>query len=207
MLTAVPGRQADVSLARASVGVLVRRVWEALEGRECTSADRAWLKIMLPPNEYELWSRLGGYEQAHALRTALELERLLADTPRVERITWIAVALLCDIGKLASNVSLPERMLALVHWQIRVNRDGAALEGGATGIEAPGWAVPAARRTGRPHDSRGGRRRSDRTVVRASSGHGVARRIRDPATDRHRADSVRRKIGGAILPAALFPGR
>jgi hypothetical protein len=91
---------------------LVRRFFGALRPGGAGPAERAWVETVLEPGEYALWARQPGHDQRHTAEVARQVEAALAHGPHATDPRWPACALLHDIGKLASGLSIPARVLA-----------------------------------------------------------------------------------------------
>jgi hypothetical protein len=109
--------------------------WRHLAGRFFGSlrpggpapADRAWVETVLEPAELALWARQPGHDQRHTVDVARQVEAALAGGPHAGDTRWPACALLHDIGKLASGLGVPHRVLATLVG--RVTRGAVAARG------------------------------------------------------------------------------
>jgi hypothetical protein len=93
-------------------GHLARRFFGALRPGGPSEEDRAWVEAVLEPGELALWARQPGYDQRHSAGVARQVEAALAPGPHAGDTRWLACALLHDIGKLASGLGIPNRVLA-----------------------------------------------------------------------------------------------
>ena len=93
-------------------GHLARRFFGALRPGGPSGEDRAWVESVLEPGEFALWARQPGHDQRHSAGVARQVEAALAGGPHAGDTRWPACALLHDIGKLASGLSVPARVLA-----------------------------------------------------------------------------------------------
>ena len=93
-------------------GHLARRFFGALRPGGPSQEDRAWVEAMLEPAEFALWARQPGHDQRHSAGVARQVEAALAGGPHADDSRWPACALLHDIGKLASGLGVPARVLA-----------------------------------------------------------------------------------------------
>ena len=93
-------------------GHLAGRFFGALRPGGPTEADRAWVESVLEPAEYGLWARQPGHDRRHSAEVARHVEAALAGGPHAGDPRWPACALLHDIGKLASGLGIPGRVLA-----------------------------------------------------------------------------------------------
>jgi putative nucleotidyltransferase with HDIG domain len=95
-------------------GHLARRFFGALRPGGPSEEDRAWVESVLQPPEYALWARQPGHDRRHTVEVARQVEAALAGGPHAGDSRWPACALLHDIGKLASGLGIPARVLATV---------------------------------------------------------------------------------------------
>jgi hypothetical protein len=93
-------------------GHLAGRFFGALRPGGPSAEDRAWIETVLEPGEYALWARQPGHDRRHTAQVARHVEAALAGGPHAGDSRWPACALLHDIGKLASGLSIPHRVLA-----------------------------------------------------------------------------------------------
>jgi hypothetical protein len=93
-------------------GHLAGRFFGALRPGGPSQADRAWVEAVLSPEEYTLWARQPGHDRRHSAGVARRVEAALAGGPHADDSRWLACALLHDIGKLASGLGIPARVLA-----------------------------------------------------------------------------------------------
>jgi hypothetical protein len=99
-------------LPRATFPELVGRAVAAAIRPRSDPADRGWAESILTPAEFGLWVRQSDYDQHHAIRVARRVERRLASTAYAGDMLWASAALMHDVGKCESNLSLPERAIA-----------------------------------------------------------------------------------------------
>ncbi|MGH9010601.1 MAG: hypothetical protein ACRDYF_12255 [Acidimicrobiia bacterium] len=99
-------------MKREPWGHLARRFFGALRPGGPSPADRAWVESVLDPGEFALWARQPGHDQRHSACVARQVEAVLADGSHAGDTRWLACALLHDIGKLASGLGVPARVLA-----------------------------------------------------------------------------------------------
>lgn len=73
------------------------------------ASEREWVRSVLSPKEYELWSRMPGPDRRHSAKVARRVERALGHeaTPPV-----LAAALLHDVGKLDAHLRTYGRVVA-----------------------------------------------------------------------------------------------
>ena len=163
-----------------SWGHLAGRFFGALRPGTASPEDRVWAESVLLPGEYALWTRQPGHDQRHTAGVARAVEAALAGGPHAGDPRWPACALLHDIGKLASGLSIPARVLATLvekatggavsDWEERRGlRRRIALylrhpELGADMIEMAGGRAEVAHWAGAHHD----RARLDPTLLPAS---------------------------------------
>jgi hypothetical protein len=104
--------RSEYSLRRDPWAHLARRFFGALRPGGASPADRAWIEGILEPAEFTLWARQPGHDQRHTAEVARQVEAALAGGPHAGDSRWPACALLHDIGKLASGLGVPARVLA-----------------------------------------------------------------------------------------------
>ena len=91
---------------------LVRRFTRSLSRRPPSAADADWVRSVLTPGEWALWSRLPNQDRAHAVRVARRLETSLVGTQWAGDPAWLDAALLHDVGKYDSGLGLYGRVAA-----------------------------------------------------------------------------------------------
>lgn len=84
----------------------------ALRGASADPSDRAWVRSVLTAAELDLWNRQSSFDRAHSVRVARRVQRRLAPTEYRDDSLWLAAALMHDVGKLQSGLSMGERMIA-----------------------------------------------------------------------------------------------
>jgi hypothetical protein len=99
-------------LPRATFPELAGRAIAAMVRRRSDPADREWAESMLTPVEFGLWIRQSDYDQSHSVQVARRVERRLAATAHAGDPLWPSAALMHDVGKLESELSLGERAIA-----------------------------------------------------------------------------------------------
>src|ERR1700720_1678627 len=99
-------------LPRATFRALAGRFVAALGRVRIDPADQAWARSILAAAELDLWTRLPAYDQSHAVRVARRVQRRLAPTVYGDDTLWLGAALMHDVGKLQSNLSIHERAIA-----------------------------------------------------------------------------------------------
>lgn len=106
---------------------LTRRFFTSLWPGAPKPRDDAWVRKVLRPGEYALWSRLPNHDRRHSIAVARRVERALAGTPYAGDDQWLAAALLHDVGKIDARLGV-------------LGRVGATLAGAAAGHEmAVAW--------------------------------------------------------------------
>jgi hypothetical protein len=161
-------------------GHLARRFFGSLRPGGPSPEDRAWVESVLEPGEFGLWARLPGHDQRHSAGVARQVDAALAGGPHAGDTRWTACALLHDVGKLASGLSVPARVVAtlfgratdgaVADWEEqRGLRRRIALylrhpELGADMIQMAGGRAEVAHWAGAHHD----RARLDTTLIPAS---------------------------------------
>ncbi|MGH9036070.1 MAG: HDIG domain-containing metalloprotein, partial [Acidimicrobiia bacterium] len=96
----------------ASWSHLAQRFFGALRPGGPKPADVEWVRGVLEPPELALWERLPAHDRRHTVEVARKVESMLAGTPNGGDPRWPAAALLHDVGKLASNLSVYGRVVA-----------------------------------------------------------------------------------------------
>jgi hypothetical protein len=139
-------------VAGESWGHLAGRFFGALRPGGPSPEDGAWVETILEPAEYALWARQPGHDRRHSAGVARQVESALAGGPHAGDSRWPACALLHDIGKLASGLSVPHRVLATLAGRAT---GGAVADPGAGGCPPDKGAV----RRQRWQECRGLRRR------------------------------------------------
>ncbi len=99
-------------LPRATLRLLASRLIAAARKVRSDPADEAWVRSILTPAEHDLWTRLSAYDRSHAVQVARRVEHRLAPTVYRGDTLWLSAALLHDIGKLQSELSMFERVIA-----------------------------------------------------------------------------------------------
>jgi hypothetical protein len=99
-------------LPRATLRALARRAIVAAGRIRSEPGDQAWVKSILMPAELDLWTRQSAYEQDHAVQVARRVQRRLAPTVYASDTLWQSAALMHDVGKLQSDLSMGERVIA-----------------------------------------------------------------------------------------------
>jgi hypothetical protein len=108
-------------------GHLTKRFFGALRPGGPRAAETAWVHEVLEPVELTLWSKMPDHDRRHSIAVARRVEVQLAGTEYAGDTRWPAAALLHDVGKLDSHLSVPGRVLA-------------TMAGGAAGHEwADAW--------------------------------------------------------------------
>jgi len=108
-------------------GHLIGRFFGALRPGGPRAADVAWVQEVLAPGELTLWSKMPNHDRRHSVRVARRVEELLEGTEYAGDSRWPAAALLHDVGKLDSHLSV-------------FGRVAATMAGGAAGHEwADAW--------------------------------------------------------------------
>jgi hypothetical protein len=91
---------------------LARRFVRALWPGPPRAVDTAWAESFLALPERTLWSRMPDYDRRYSIRVARRVERLLDGSAYAGDRTWMAVALLHDVGKLDSGLGVLGRVVA-----------------------------------------------------------------------------------------------
>ena len=89
---------------------LIRRfvlsIWPGGPGLD----DEAWARASLLSGEVVLWAKMSGPDRRHAVAVARRVERALGGAGR----PILAAALLHDVGKIVSGLSVPTRVVATI---------------------------------------------------------------------------------------------
>jgi len=96
----------------ASWSHLAQRFFGALRPGRPDPADVDWVRSVLEPPELALWERLPAHDLRHTVEVARQVESRLAGTAHAGDTRWPAAALLHDVGKLASGLSVYGRVVA-----------------------------------------------------------------------------------------------
>jgi len=91
---------------------LVTRFVGALWPGAPAATDVDWVRTILEPSEFALWSRQVAHDRRHTIGVARRVARELAPTPFAGDTRWVAAALLHDIGKVQSRLSVFGRVVA-----------------------------------------------------------------------------------------------
>jgi hypothetical protein len=106
---------------------LTQRFFGALRPGGPRAGDVAWVETVLEPGELALWSKMTAHDRRHSVLVARRVEETLAGTEYEGDARWPAAALLHDVGKLDSHLSV-------------FGRVAATMAGGAAGHEwADAW--------------------------------------------------------------------
>ncbi|HWZ85477.1 MAG TPA: hypothetical protein VN032_04700 [Thermoanaerobaculia bacterium] len=96
----------------ARLRLLATRLIESVGEAKLDSADETWARSVLTPAEFDLWQGLSAYDRCHAVRVARKVERRLAPTAHGNDTVWAGAALMHDVGKVASDLAMHERVVA-----------------------------------------------------------------------------------------------
>ena len=91
---------------------LARRAVGAAHDAASAPAERAWVRSVLTGAELGLWEGQTAYDRSHSVRVARRLEQRLEATPHAGDTRWPAAALLHDVGKTTTALSMVERAAA-----------------------------------------------------------------------------------------------
>src|SRR3954471_4576410 len=125
---------------------LIRRFVTSLRPRDLDDADRTWVRLLLTPQELDVWETLGRADRAESVAVARATARALGPDadPR-----WLAAALLHDVGKTGAGLGTVSRVGATLiaglvshgrtrHWPNGIGRYIAHDDAGATRLAAAG---------------------------------------------------------------------
>ena len=90
------------------LGHLVRRTWYSVRPTKISPEQLREISSTLSPNELALWEQMSKADRAHSL---LVLQRFDSSSPHAPREARAGV-LLHDVGKIASHLNTPERIIA-----------------------------------------------------------------------------------------------
>ena len=109
--TSPAGRGARTGIARVRYLPvhLVKRFWWAVTARPLSPDTAAWVATVLQDGELRLFQRMTASDQRHHVQVARRFERAMGGD--VER-TWLAAALLHDVGKLVCGLGTAGRVVA-----------------------------------------------------------------------------------------------
>jgi hypothetical protein len=91
---------------------LVRRFASHLVPLGAPPADVRWAASVLRPGELQLWAAQRRQDRRHSARVARRVEAALVGTPHAGDDTWIATALLHDVGKQVAGLGTYGRVAA-----------------------------------------------------------------------------------------------
>lgn len=112
---------------------LAVRFLRALWPRRPRASDRAWVTEVLEPAELALWERQPAHDQRHTIGVARGVAAMLDETVYAGDPTWLAAALLHDIGKLDAALGVYGRVVATVAGVV-AGRDMAPAWAGRRGF-------------------------------------------------------------------------
>jgi hypothetical protein len=98
-------------LPLAHFSVLVRRFF-SMSFYQTEAIDTSWVKMILRPNEFDLWMRQSSYDQRHTIKVARDVENRLSRSAYASDSVWLATALLHDVGKVESDLEKWTRVVA-----------------------------------------------------------------------------------------------
>ncbi len=101
-------------MSRSRAGHLTRRFVVALRPGAPSDADAAWVARVLTSAELDHWVRQPNHDRRHAVQVARDVDAALAATEHAGDPRWLECALMHDIGKLDSRLSVYGRVVATV---------------------------------------------------------------------------------------------
>lgn len=122
-------------LPRATLRALSKRAVIAAGKARSAPADQNWVRSVLTPAELDLWARQSDYDQRHAVRVARRVESRLARTVHRGDMLWLSAALMHDIGKLQSDLSMHERAIATLASKVVSVATARRWASSATGLK------------------------------------------------------------------------
>lgn len=100
-------------MTTSSPGHLIRRWWGTIRAKPLTVSELDWVRSNLLPEEWSLWSAMDHRDQSHSYLVARRfVEPIPGENPPSR--SAIAAALLHDVGKVASELTTFERVLATI---------------------------------------------------------------------------------------------
>jgi hypothetical protein len=93
-------------------GHLSKRFFVAVRPGGPRAADTAWVAEVLEPGELALWSKMPNHDRRHSVAVARRVEIQLVGTEFEGDARWPAAALLHDVGKLDSHLTVVGRVMA-----------------------------------------------------------------------------------------------
>jgi hypothetical protein len=78
------------------------------------ASNVAWVRGVLTPEEFALWSSQPAHDRRHTIGVAHRVVAYLAGTPFAHDTRWPAAALLHDIGKVQARLSVYGRVIATI---------------------------------------------------------------------------------------------
>ncbi len=91
---------------------LARRFFGALVPGGPSAADEAWVRSLLGDSLFEAWSTMPGHDRRHSVGVARRVQDGLAATDAADDDTWLAAALVHDLGKLDAGLGVFGRVAA-----------------------------------------------------------------------------------------------
>jgi hypothetical protein len=91
---------------------LAGRFFGALRPGGPRASDVVWVESVLQPGELALWSKMPAHDRRHSVAVARRVEASLAGSEYAGDARWPAAALLHDVGKLDSHLSVFGRAAA-----------------------------------------------------------------------------------------------
>jgi hypothetical protein len=93
-------------------GHLTKRFVGTLRPGGPRPADTEWVREVLESGEFTLWSKMPNHDRRHSVLVARRVEEQLSTTEYAGESRWLAAALLHDVGKLDSHLTVVGRVLA-----------------------------------------------------------------------------------------------
>jgi hypothetical protein len=130
-----PFREGGNPLPRATFRALAERAIAAARRVRIDPEDEAWARSVLTPAEFDLWIRQSDYDRSHSVRVSRRVQDRLAGTPYAGDALWPGAALMHDVGKLQSDLSLGERAIATLASKVVKAAAARRWAGFATGTK------------------------------------------------------------------------
>lgn len=108
--------------ARAGWWHLATRFVKALWPFAPGAADVTWAESILTEPEFELWSGQPAHDRRHTIEVARGVEAMLDGTAHAHDTRWPAAALLHDVGKITSHLSVYGRVVATLAGKLTGKR-------------------------------------------------------------------------------------
>lgn len=119
----------------ANLRLLAGRFVGAVLRLRSDPADEAWARSVLTPAESALWGRLSAADRRHSVKVARRVQLRLAPTAYGGDMLWPSAALMHDVGKAESDLSILERVIATLASRTVNVATARGWAGSATGLK------------------------------------------------------------------------